>query len=173
MMILKFAKLNSNDEDIKIPTKRYEDAGYDIYPHFDSDFKRIRPHKTVMIPTGIASVIPEGYYMQLEEKGSTGSLGIKRSAGVIDSGYRGEWFVAITNTNDVDLYIAKKSVVPRLDDAAYVLQTDIIIYPYEKAIAQAILHKVPDVVTVNCDYEEVKNTASERGTGKLGSTDAE
>lgn len=173
MMILKFAKLNSNDEDIKIPTKRYEDAGYDIYPHFYSDFKRIRPHKTVMIPTGIASVIPEGYYMQLEEKGSTGSLGIKRSAGVIDSGYRGEWFVAITNTNDVDLYIAKKYVVPRLEDAAYVLQSDIIIYPYEKAIAQAILHKVPDVVAINCDYEEVKNTASERGTGKLGSTDVE
>ena len=30
-MFLKFAKLNSNDEDMKIPTKRYEDAGYDIY----------------------------------------------------------------------------------------------------------------------------------------------
>ena len=165
-MILKFAKLNSNDEDIKIPTKRYEDAGYDIYPHFDSDFKRIRPHKTVMIPTGIASVIPEGYYMQLEEKGSTGSLGIKRSAGVIDSGYRGEIFIAITNDNPIPLVITKDETVKKA-----VVTEEKILYPYKKGIAQLVVVANPNVLVKQISVDELKTIPSQRGEGKLGSTD--
>ena len=50
--------------------------------------------------TGIACALPTKYYFQVEERGSTGSKGIKKSAGVIDSGYRGEIFIAITNTTN-------------------------------------------------------------------------
>lgn len=169
-MVVKFAKVNPC-WNVKIPTKRDEDAGYDIYPHFKEDFMMIPPHQTVMVPTGIASVIPVGHYFQLEEKGSTGSLGIKRSAGVIDSGYRGEWFVAITNANDEDLYIAKANIREELKNAAMILKKGIIIYPYEKAIAQAILHEVPSVEVEECTFYEVQHTPSERGDGKLGSSD--
>ena len=90
-----FAKVKPS---AKIPKKRNEDAGYDIYACFDESYLVIDPGETKLIPTGIASAFDESKYIQLEERGSTGSKGIKRSAGVIDSGYRGEWFVALTNT---------------------------------------------------------------------------
>ena len=101
-----FAKV---DKHATIPSKRDEDAGYDIYPCFDEDYRVIMPHETVMIPTGIASAFDKSWYVQLQERGSTGSRGIKYGAGVIDSGYRGEWWIPITNTNTVPVVISKLS----------------------------------------------------------------
>lgn len=100
MDTIKFAKVKDN---AIIPSKTLENAGYDIYGIFgdNSDKNRIvKPHQTKLIPTGIACALPTKYYFQVEERGSTGSKGIKKSAGVIDSGYRGEIFIAITNTTN-------------------------------------------------------------------------
>lgn len=165
--VIKFAKVDENS-DAKIPCKKREDAGYDVYACFKEDFMKVPAHQTVLIPTGIASALPVNMYFQIEERGSTGSKGIKKSAGVIDSGFRGEWFVAITNTNHKDLYIAKKNVIPQLQAAADLLQTEIIIYPYEKGIAQAVLHEVHDIVTEEMPYEELSKIKSLRGTSMLG-----
>ena len=76
----------------RIPSKRDEDAGYDIYGLIDEAYIVLAPHETRAIPTGIASACPEEYYFQLHERGSTGTRGISQRCGVIDSGYRGEWF---------------------------------------------------------------------------------
>ena len=97
MDTIKFAKVKEN---AIIPSKTLENAGYDIYGMFgdNSDKNRIvKPHQTKLIPTGIACALPTKYYFQVEERGSTGSKGIKKSAGVIDSG---EIFIAITNTTN-------------------------------------------------------------------------
>ena len=83
-----------------IPTKRDEDAGFDIYADFEDDFIIIDPHTTTLIPTGIASACDADYCFILKERGSTGSKGIAQRCGVIDSGYRNEWFVPITNTTN-------------------------------------------------------------------------
>lgn len=114
MGTIKFAKVREN---AIIPSKDVENAGYDIYGIFEgnNDENRIvKPHTTKLIPTGIACALPSKYYFQVEERGSTGSKGIKKSAGVIDSGYRGEIFIAITNSTnnylvfgDKDSYIAE------------------------------------------------------------------
>ena len=114
MDTIKFAKVREN---AIIPSKDVENAGYDIYGIFEgnNDENRIvKPHTTKLIPTGIACALPSKYYFQVEERGSTGSKGIKKSAGVIDSGYRGEIFIAITNSTnnylvfgDKDSYIAE------------------------------------------------------------------
>ena len=103
---LLFAKVKSN---AIIPNKREEDAGYDIYACFDEDYIIIPAHTTKLIPTGIASALSKEYYIQIEERGSTGSKGIKKSAGVIDSGYRNEWFIALSNVTNEDLIISKLS----------------------------------------------------------------
>lgn len=114
MDTIKFAKVREN---AIIPSKNVENAGYDIYGIFEgnNDENRIvKPHTTKLIPTGIACALPSKYYFQVEERGSTGSKGIKKSAGVIDSGYRGEIFIAITNSTnnylvfgDKDSYVAE------------------------------------------------------------------
>ena len=168
MTAIKFAKVRPT---AIIPTKRDEDAGFDIYANFEEDFRIIPPHETRIIPSGIACACDTDYCLILKERGSTGTKGMAQRCGVIDSGYRGEIGIPITNTTQSTIVISKTDSIE--DIFGEIAPSNVIIYPYEKAIAQAILHKVPDVVTMNCDYEEVKNTASERGTGKLGSTDAE
>ena len=103
-----FAKVKEN---AIIPSKEEENAGFDIYACWDGVEKKdkiIKPHTTKLIPTGIACALPINYYFQVDERGSTGSKGIKKSAGVVDSGYRGEIFVAISNVNDKYLIFGDK-----------------------------------------------------------------
>lgn len=149
-----------------IPTKRDEDAGFDIYANFEDDFMIINPHTTVMIPTGIASVCDTDYCFILKERGSTGSKGIAQRCGVIDSGYRNEWFIPITNTTDKKIAIAKKNT----DCIFMKYTTEYTIYPYEKAIAQALVIPVPNVNVEELTYDELKAISSDRGMGALGSS---
>lgn len=174
-----------------IPTKRVEDAGYDLYPCFDEDYLVIPPLETVLVPTGVATAMSDNYYAQIQERGSTGSKGIKYGAGVIDSGYRGEWFVPITNVNDKYLIITKKPLeelgkkniletvltIPygKGNFACIKIEEDktpvnAIIYPYEKAIAQFVVLPVPKMETETISYEELLNFKSDRGTDALGSS---
>ena len=102
-----FAKVKENAQ---IPARDSWNAGFDIYPCFEEESFIIEPHTTALVPTGIASAVPENYYIQIQERGSTGSKGIKYSAGVIDSSYRGEWFLATTNTNNKPILITKMDI---------------------------------------------------------------
>ena len=77
-----FAKVKEN---AVIPKREKWNAGMDIYPCFDEEYMIIMPGETVLVPTGIASAIDDDYYIQIQERGSSGSKGIKYSAGVIDS----------------------------------------------------------------------------------------
>ena len=147
-----------------IPSKRDEDAAYDIYACFDEDYLVIPPHKTILIPTGIATVFSSKWVALLRERGSNGSKGLAQRAGVIDSGYRGEWFVPLTNTNRVPVVIVKKGVELPL------MYNDAIIYPYEKGIAQLLMVEVPKLRTKEISYEELQKYTSLRGTGALGSS---
>lgn len=161
-----FAKVR---EGARIPTKRTEDAGRDLYPCFEQDFIVIHPLETELIPTGIATAFSSRYYAQIQERGSTGSKGIKYGAGVIDSGYRGEWFVPITNCNNKSLMIVKKEYLDNLifkDE----FEKRFLVYPYEKAIAQFVMHLVPQFEEKEVSYEELQNIKSERGAGALGSS---
>lgn len=169
---VKFAKTKPN---AIIPTKRLEDAGYDVYPCFDEDYIIIKPHTTVIIPTGIASACDTDYCFILHERSSTGTKGMAQRCGIIDSGYRGEWGVPITNTNDVPIVICKKESITDFNDFASILlfsygEANYILYPYEKAICQALVLPVPEVEIEEYTYEELKAIPSERGTGRLGSS---
>ena len=180
--------------DAKIPTKSRENAGYNIYACFDENFFVIPRGETKLISTGLACALSENYYLQLEERGSMGSKGIKRSAGVIDSGYRGEIFVALTNCSEKDILISKLndseieslcvSVCPNKDNTSKKLlylgcsgyfvfpfnEDKTIIHSYNKAICQGIVHIVPNLESREVSYEELKSYESERGNGKLGSS---
>ena len=162
---LLFAKAR---EGAKIPTKRIEDAGRDLYACFEEDHMVISPLETKLIPTGIATAFSPKYYAQIQERGSTGSKGIKYGAGVIDSGYRGEWFVPITNCNSVDLIICKETATEKIKEE-YNGQ-EYILYPYEKGIAQFVMIEVPIFQEEEVSLEELQSIKSERGTGSLGSS---
>lgn len=186
---LVFAKVKPN---AIIPTKDEENAGYDIYACFDEDFIVIPPHSTKLIPTGIAAAVSDKYYLQVHERGSTGSKGMKYGAGVVDSSYRGEIFVCINNVNINEVVISKineeeliekyatdyfgEKVIEygsgEFDHIIFIEDKDYypIIYPYSKAIAQLVVHEVPKMNVKEITYEELKAIPSKRGTGALGSS---
>ncbi len=160
--------------DAIIPTKRVEDAGYDIYANFDGDTFVIPSLTTIPVPSGIAIACSSDYYLQVEERGSTGKIGLKKSAGVMDSGYRGEYFILLTNANKKDVVISKKSCEELgktfVCSGKKYKTKNCIIYPYTKAIAQLVVLPVPKMKTTEISYEELKNIPSLRGDGKYGSS---
>ena len=160
-----FAKVRP---EAKIPSKREEDAGYDIFLCFDEDYIKLAPHETRMLPTGIASAVDSGYYFQIQERGSTGSKGIAKRCGVIDSGYRGEWFLPMTNLNDIPLYFAKPEMKDYFDSLAE--KEDFIVYYTSKAASQAVLLPVPKTCVNEVSNDELMAMSSERKTGALGSS---
>ncbi|TYQ16809.1 UNVERIFIED_CONTAM: dUTP pyrophosphatase [Acetivibrio alkalicellulosi] len=75
------------------------DAGMDIYAAEDV---LIEPSKTVIIPTGLKMAIPDGYEIQVRPRSGISyntPLRISNSPGTIDSGYRGELGIIMTNTS--------------------------------------------------------------------------
>lgn len=187
---LLFAKVRP---DAIIPTKDLENAGYDIYACFEEDYMVIPSHSTKLIPTGIASAMSDKYYLQVQERGSTGVKGMKYGAGVIDSGYRGEIFMCINNINKRPIVISKLSIEELIDkhgekdeDGDIAIPLNLAepeeaslwimsnykptIYPYEKAIGQLVVLRVPVMNVKEVTYEELMQVPSKRGDGKLGSS---
>ena len=161
-----FSKINS---DAIVSSKINENAGYDIYSNFKEDYIIIPPHETKLTPTGIASAFSDDYYLQIKERGSTGINGMGIRAGVVDSGFRGEIKVVITNHNNVHLVIAKKGITVA-DVFGEVAPSETIFYPYEKAIAQLVLLPVPKVQVKEISYDDLLNIKSERGADMLGAS---
>lgn len=162
---VKFAKVKPN---AVIPTKRTEDAGFDLWPCFEEDWIEIPAFESRLIPTGIASALTEDWAFIFRERGSTGVKNIKVSAGVIDSSFNGEWFVCIYNGNKAPLFISK--IGETGEQSPLTEHPDAILYSYEKAIAQALLVPVPYTNIEEVDYEEILNRPTERGCNQLGST---
>jgi dUTP pyrophosphatase len=169
---LYFAKIKPN---AIIPSKDIENGGYDIYACFEEDYIDIPSHTTKMIPTGISSACSEDYVIILKERGSTGTKGIAQRCGVIDSGYRGEWFIPLTNTTDNTITISKKgkqhivgAFVNKNGNPARMIAN--IQYPYEKAICQALIIPVPKMNVKEISYEQLQSIPSKRGVNKLGSS---
>jgi dUTP pyrophosphatase len=177
---IKFAKVR---EDAIIPSKRDEDAGFDMYACFDDAFWIIDSHETDMIPTGICCAFDSDYALILKERGSTGTKGIGQRAGIIDSGYRDEIKCVVTNENDIPIVIAKdsKETFEKMwerwgddnnspFDEYRFKHSDFIYYPYTKAICQALLIPIPKVVVEEYTVDEIKAIPSQRGEGGWGSS---
>ena len=143
-MEIKIKKLHDN---AMIPTKAHRtDAGFDLYACLNENIY-IPPHETLLISTGFAWEIPDGYFGGIYARSGLATKENLRPAncvGVVDSSYRGEVIVAIHN-----------------DSSKYIRQ----ISPNEK-IAQMIIHSC-----VECNLTEAEELSStDRGTGGFGSS---
>ena len=155
-------------EGAKLPSKRPEDAGYDVYVLLDGEVLGLAPHETALLPTGIASACPPDYFFRIAERGSTGTKGIGQRCGVIDSGYRGEWFIPVTNHNELPLYFVRPDAAEKLTES--LAGEAAVVYKTDKAVCQALLLPVPKTSVRELSYDELCAIASERGAGKLGSS---
>lgn len=166
-------------ENAIIPTRKPGNSGFDIYICIDKPLT-IHPHQTVLLPTGIKSIIPEGYGMEIRERGSSGSRGIKYSAGVIDSSFRGEWFLAAYNSNDYPVtflnlddydFFEYKGTKGKIEIIYDQMGDKTLFYPTSKALFQACIYSVHPEITVKvCDEEYIDKCVTDRGDGKLGSS---
>lgn len=137
--VVKFQLLRA---DSKLPQYAHDsDAGFDI---FSTETKILAPGERYVFQLGIASEIPEGYFVSFRDKsGLAAKYGIHTLAGVIDSGYRGEWGIVIVNTGGEPVTINKGD-----------------------KIAQGILQPALQAKIV----EVAKLSDTERGSGGFGST---
>ena len=121
-------------------------AGADLYALPDGDSILIAPGETVMIHTGLATAIPEGYVgLAFARSGLASKRGLApaNKVGVIDSDYRGELMVALHNHGKIP-------------------QT---VEPGDR-IAQFLV--MPVVMAEFCEVELLDDTV--RGEGGFGST---
>ena len=92
-------------------------AGADLHACLDNDIQSIACHSTVMVPTGIAVEIPDGYFGAIFARSGLASKSGLRPAncvGVVDSDYRGEVMVALHNDMDVNQMIENGDRIAQL-----------------------------------------------------------
>ena len=139
------------------------DAGMDVCAAEDVT---IRPGETVIVPTGLKLAIPEGYEIQVRPRSGVSlktPLRLANSPGTIDSGYRDELGVIMTNTSEESA---------RMADEVYTIDTKGNhkgTYQIRKGdrVAQIVLQVVPVMeLTV---VESVSGIGNNRGGG-FGST---
>ena len=147
----RFLKVKKLCEDAIIPTRSNPtDAGWDLYSteRFSMPFR-----KPILVPTGIALAIPEGYVGLIwPRSGLAVKRGVDVYAGVIDSGYRGE----------IKVCLWSDSIDPKwgCSKAFEIMKGD--------RIAQIIFQKVEDFDLIEVD----KLDGTVRGSGGFGSSGA-
>lgn len=86
------------DLDLPVPGYAHHgDAGIDLYAACDA----LVTGETVLIPTGVAVAVPDGYVGLVCPRSGLSRYGVTvaNAPGVVDSGYRGELMVRLTNTS--------------------------------------------------------------------------
>lgn len=138
-MKIEIKKINSEAKNPIYANKG--DAGMDLYSVEDLI---VEPGKILTCGTGIIMAIPTGYVGLIWDKsGVAFKGGIKTMGGVIDSSYRGEIKIILTN----------------LSDKAYIINKG-------DKVAQMLIQKVE---SLNIEEAEVLDD-TERGEGIFGST---
>ena len=91
-------------------------AGADLYACLESDIE-IKPHETVLIPTGIALELPLGYAGLIYARSGLATkkgLAPANKVGVVDCDYRGEVKVALHNHSETAQTVAAGERVAQL-----------------------------------------------------------
>lgn len=138
-------KIQKIHENAIIPTYAHStDAGADIYAIEDITLK---PHETVIVPTGLKVAIPSGYEIQIRPRSGLSlktNLRIANAPGTIDAEYRGEVGVIVSNIGNLSYTIKQGD-----------------------KIAQMVIMPVPMI-----KWSEVTELdKTKRGEGGYGSTD--
>lgn len=135
------------DKSVELPSYAYSgDAGLDIRANETVD---IPPHERVLISTGLAIALPDGYAGFMQPRSGMAlkrGLSIANTPGLIDAHYRGELKVIAVNLDPHETIHIERG----------------------ERIAQLVIQEVPVVQLIEVD--ELDET--DRGTGGFGSSGA-
>jgi dUTP diphosphatase len=94
--------------DARVPERAYDgDAGLDLAA---CDEVRLGPGERMLVGTGLAVAIPEGYAGFVQPRSGLAArhgIAVVNSPGLIDSGYRGEIKVVLLNTDRERTFVAE------------------------------------------------------------------
>ena len=134
-------------DDVILPEVTNQNAGIDLRVITDDRQPVIiRPHETHKFRTGIKMDIPEGFYIEVVPRSSTGvkkNLRLLNTVGVLDEGWKGETLVFVENMGNEPVTVENN-----------------------ERLCQMILHKVHPVRIYEVDHVGT----SERGENGFGST---
>ncbi len=100
-------------------------AGADLYACIDGELE-IKPHSTVVIPTGIALELPLGYAGLIYARSGLATkkgLAPANKVGVVDCDYRGEVKVALHNHSDICQSVSSGERIAQLVITPYITAT--------------------------------------------------
>ncbi len=86
-------KIKKTHPEAQMPLVTKGNACFDFYAIEDTDVKSMHLATAVLVRTGLAFEIPEGYHMKLFARSSYGAktkLFLANCVGIVDSSYRGE-----------------------------------------------------------------------------------
>ena len=133
------------DPSVELPSYAYEgDAGLDLRANVSVE---IKPFERVLIPTGLAIALPDGYAGFVQPRSGLAlkqGLSIANTPGLIDAHYRGELKVIAVNLDPENTISIERG----------------------ERIAQLVIQQVPIVHLVEVD--ELDET--DRGAGGFGSS---
>ncbi len=105
---VRIARVGTND--LPLPAYATEgSAGMDVCAAVESD-TTIRPGETALIPAGIYIELPVGFEAQIRPRSGLAlkhSVGILNAPGTIDSDYRGEVKILLTNFGQKDFVVKR------------------------------------------------------------------
>ncbi len=106
-------KIQALKEGVNLPSYAHPgDAGLDLYSLED---KVLKPGERYAFSLGFALELPEGFVSLIKDRSSMAfKFGIHSMAGVIDSGYRGEYKVVLVNLGEEDHTVEKGDKIAQL-----------------------------------------------------------
>ncbi|MBI5019816.1 MAG: dUTP diphosphatase [Ignavibacteriales bacterium] len=107
---IRISRVNLENNNTPLPSYATSgSSGMDICANIDSDLV-LKKGETALVPTGFIIEIPQGYEAQIRPRSGLAvkyGIGVLNSPGTIDSDYRGEVKVILTNFGKEDFKINK------------------------------------------------------------------
>lgn len=119
---IQISRINNSSRDIPLPAYATEhSAGMDLCAAIENELI-LKAGETSLVPTGFAIALPEGFEAQVRPRSGLAAknqVTVLNSPGTIDSDYRGEVKVILTNFGKNDFVIKRGDRIAQMVIAPY------------------------------------------------------
>jgi len=119
---IRITRLSDSQNDIPLPKYATDgSAGMDIYAAVENELV-VQSGATVLVPTGFSIELPLGFEAQIRPRSGLAiknNIGLMNSPGTIDSDYRGEVKIILTNFGRNDFVIKRGDRIAQMIIARY------------------------------------------------------